>query len=41
MIGISVEIPSSESDSSTNALRGPSERLGQALTQVYKKVYFQ
>ena len=31
-------MPSSESDSSTITLRGPPEKLGVALTQVYEKV---
>ena len=39
-IGVSVEMPSSESDSSTITLRGPPEKLGLALTQVYEKVHF-
>ena len=39
-IGVSVEMPSSESDSSAIALRGPPEKLGLALIQVYKKVHF-
>ena len=39
-IGVSVEMPSSESDSSAIALRGPPEKLGLALTQVYEKVHF-
>ena len=33
-------MPSSESDSSTIAPRGPPEKFGLALTQVYKKVHF-
>jgi len=37
-LGVSVEMPSSESDSSTITLRGPPEKLGVALTQVYEKV---
>ena len=39
-IGVSVEIPSSESDSSAITLGGPAEKLGLALTQVYEKVHF-
>ena len=39
-IGVSVELPSSESDSSAIALRGPPEKLGLALTQAYEKVHF-
>jgi len=38
---VSVEMPSSESDSSTITLRGPPEKLGLALTQVYEKVSIQ
>ena len=33
-------MPNSESDSSANALRGPAEKLGLALTQIYEKVHF-
>ena len=40
-IGILAKMPSFESDSSTIALRGPPEKLGLALTQVYKKVHVQ
>ena len=39
-IGVSAEMPSSESDSSAITLRGPPEKLGLALTQVYEKVHF-
>ena len=39
-IGVSVEISSSVSYSSTITLRGPSKKLVLALTQVYKQVHF-
>lgn len=32
--GVWVEVPSPESDSNTITLRGPQDKLGQALTQV-------
>jgi len=32
--GVWVEVPQSDSNSSTITLRGPQEKLGQALTQV-------
>jgi predicted PilT family ATPase len=35
--GVWVEVPSAEVDSNTVNLRGPQEKLGQALTQVYEK----
>lgn len=35
--GVSVEVPSSDSNSDTITLRGPSERLGNALSLVYQK----
>lgn len=35
--GVWVEVPSPESDSSTITLRGPQDKLGSALTQVYEK----
>jgi predicted PilT family ATPase len=35
--GVWVEVPSAETDSNTITLRGPQEKLGQALTQVYEK----
>lgn len=37
--GVSVEIPPSDSSSETVILRGEPDRLGQALTEVYAKVW--
>ncbi len=33
--GVWVEVPGTDSDSATITLRGPQEKLGQALTQVW------
>lgn len=37
--GVSVEIPPTDSSSETVILRGEPEKLGQALTEVYAKVW--
>eukprot|EP00061_Rhincodon_typus_P018519 g47721.t1 len=39
--GVSVEIPPSDSNSETVILRGEPDKLGQALTEVYAKVYIE
>lgn len=36
--GVSVEVPSANSDSETITLRGEQDKLGPALTMVYSKV---
>ena len=36
--GVSVEMPSPDSDSSTVTLRGPQDKLGAALSKVYERV---
>lgn len=38
--GVFVEVPSLSSEDNTITLRGPQEKLGVALTQVYEKVNF-
>jgi len=37
LTGVSVEVPSPDSDSETITLRGDPDKLGMALTQVYEK----
>ena len=38
--GVWVDVPSQDTESNTITLRGPQEKLGIALTQVYEKVGF-